>query len=125
MELKNSIEQNRESLQGGTYGVFLLLDVQNGTVFEGPLDEISLFRGALDVFALVDVGPEVLEVLDLDEVPDIGERGGDDGGFRDLGGGGDWRCHVLKVDMGFECLLWWFLLTMSSSRGFFGDVSYV
>ncbi len=34
-----------------------------------------------------------MEVGQLDEVPDVGERGRDYGGLGDGGGGGRWGCH--------------------------------
>lgn len=70
--------------------MLLLLDLQNGTILESPLDDISLRRNtALDVLALFQGGPEVAEVLELDQVPDIAELGLDDGGFGDRGRGWD------------------------------------
>ncbi len=65
--------------------MLLLLHIQHGAVLESPLDDISLWGSALDVLALGELGPEVVEVLEFDQVPDAGEGGGDDGGFGDGG----------------------------------------
>jgi hypothetical protein len=37
--------------------------------------------------------------LKLDEVPDFGERGADDGGFDDRGGGRDWSRHLVGLGL--------------------------
>lgn len=73
------------------YRVLLLLDLNDGSVLEGPLDNVGLLAGALDVLAAGEGRPELGEVLDLDVVPDVGERGADDGRLADRGGGGDGR----------------------------------
>lgn len=72
-----------------TYGVLLLLDVQNGAVLEGPLDDVGLGAGALDHLALLELAPEGGELLELDEVPDGAEGGLDDGRLADGGGCGN------------------------------------
>lgn len=56
-------------------GVLLLLDLNNGAVVEGPLDNVGLGRGTLDVVGGLEGSPELGEVLELDEVPDVRERG--------------------------------------------------
>lgn len=56
-------------------GVLLLLDLNLGAVLEAPLDNVGLLACALDVLGLVESGPELGEVLELDVVPDMGERG--------------------------------------------------
>lgn len=56
-------------------GVFLLLNLNNGTILESPLDNVSLLAGSLDKLAALKVAIELGEVLELDEVPDVGERG--------------------------------------------------
>jgi len=71
--------------------VLLLLDLDDGAVLEGPLDDVGLLGSALDVLRAAEGRPELGEVLDLDEVPDVGERGTDDGRLADGGGGGDGR----------------------------------
>ena len=55
--------------------VLLLLDLDDGAVLEVPLDNVGLLRGALGVLGLVESRPELVEVLELDEVPDVRERG--------------------------------------------------
>jgi hypothetical protein len=74
-----------------TYRVLLLLDLNDGAVLESPLDNVGLLRGALDVLGAAEGRPELGEVLDLDQVPDVGQRGADDGRLADGGGGGDGR----------------------------------
>lgn len=71
--------------------MLLLLDLNDGAVLESPLDNVGLLAGALDVLRRAEGRPELGEVLDLDEVPDVGERGADDGRLADGGGGGDGR----------------------------------
>lgn len=55
--------------------VLLLLDLNDGAVLELPLDDVGLLRGTLGVLGLVEGRPELVEVLELDEVPDVRERG--------------------------------------------------
>jgi hypothetical protein len=55
--------------------VLLLLDLNNGAILEVPLDDVGLLRSALGVLGLVESRPELVEVLELDEVPDVRERG--------------------------------------------------
>jgi len=81
--------------------VLLLLDVQHGAVLEGPLHDVSLVRRALGVVALGQLAPEVREVRQLDQVPDGGERGVDDGGFGHGRGGRDAGGHGLVWLTGF------------------------
>jgi hypothetical protein len=89
-----------------TYRVFLLLDLNGRAVLEGPLDHIGLIRGSLHELALLEGRPELAEVLELDQVPDIAEGGLDDSRFADGGGGGDASRHcgfygaIGFVDMG-------------------------
>lgn len=73
--------------------VLLLLDLDNSAVLEGPLDNVGLVGGALDPVALVKSGPELAEVLELDQVPDIAEWRLDDGRLADGGGSGDTGRH--------------------------------
>lgn len=69
--------------------VLLLLDLQLGAVLEGPLDDVGLVRGALDPFAVGQLGPPLRKGGQLDEVPDVGEVGLDNGRLLDVGGRGD------------------------------------
>jgi hypothetical protein len=92
-----------------TYGVLLLLDLNDGAVLESPLDNVGLLRGALDVLGAAEGRPELGEVLDLDQVPDVGQRGADDGRLADGGGGGDGRhfgvCCRCFGELGFVLLV--------------------
>jgi hypothetical protein len=69
--------------------VLLLLHLKNLAILERPLDDIRLLRGALDVLALLQLGPELAEVLELDQVPNVAEGRVDDGRLADEGGCGD------------------------------------
>lgn len=62
-----------------THGVLLLLDLDRSAVLEGPFDHVGLVGRALDPVALFERRPELAEVLELDQVPDIAERRVDDG----------------------------------------------
>ena len=73
--------------------MFLLLDLEGLAVLECPLNDVGLGRGALDEFALLELRPELAEVLELDQVPDIAEGCVDDGRLANGGGSGDGR-HV-------------------------------
>ena len=83
--------QKSEKIAIATYRVLLLLDLNDRAVLESPLDNVGLLAGALDVLRRAEGRPELGEVLDLDEVPDVGERGADDGRLADGGGGGNGR----------------------------------
>jgi len=61
--------------------VLLLLDLQNVTILECPLDDVRLLTRSLDILRRLQCSPEVGKVLELDVVPDVGEGGFDDGGF--------------------------------------------
>ena len=63
--------------------MLLLLDIQHGPILERPFHNIRLWGSTLDDLALVELGPESGEVLEFDQVPDLGEGGGYDGGFAD------------------------------------------
>lgn len=73
-----------------THRVLLLLHIQHRPILERPLHNIRLLGRALDPLALLELAPELAEVLQLDEVPDGGEGRGDDGRLADRGGGWDW-----------------------------------
>ena len=72
-----------------TYAVFFLLDLNNRPVFECPLDNIGLVADSLDEFGCLESRPEVGEVLQLDMMPDVGERSSDDGALNDSRRGRD------------------------------------
>ena len=63
--------------------MFLLLYIQDRPVLECPLDHVGFGRGTLDMLTLLKLAPEAVKLLELDQMPDLGERGGDDGGFAD------------------------------------------
>lgn len=63
--------------------MLFLLHLLLRAILESPLDNVGLMRDTLNVVALVKLCPEVVKVLELDQVPDLGKRGGDDGGLCD------------------------------------------
>ena len=74
--------------------MLLLLHLQHRPVLKRPFHDVRLRRDfALHVLALVELGPELVEVLELDEVPDVRQAGPDHGGFGDRRGGWDAGCH--------------------------------
>jgi len=73
--------------------VLFLLDLKHGAVLERPLDDVCLVRRSLDELALLKLGPELAEVLELDQMPDIAERRFDDGRLADRGGCGNASGH--------------------------------
>jgi hypothetical protein len=75
------------------YRVLLLLDLDGTAILEGPLDYVGLLGYTLDELALLESRPELAEVLELDQVPDIAEGCLDDGRLADGGGGGDTSRH--------------------------------
>ena len=78
--------------------MLFLLYLLLSAIFECPFDNISLMRDTLDVMALVDLGPEVMEVLELDQMPDLGKRSSNDRGLCNGGRGGDTACHISYLD---------------------------
>jgi hypothetical protein len=80
--------------------VLLLLDLEGLAVLECPLNDVGLGRGALDKLTLLELRPELAEVLELDQVPDIAEGCVDDGRLADGGGSGDGRhCEWVQLVM--------------------------
>ena len=73
--------------------MLLLLHIQHRSILKRPLHHIRLRARPLHMLGCGKLGPEIVEVLQFDQVPDVGERGGDDGGFGDGGRGGDTRGH--------------------------------
>lgn len=63
--------------------VLFLLHFLLSAILKGPLDNVGLMRGTLDMMALFKLCPEVVKVLKLDQVPNLGERGSNDGGLCD------------------------------------------
>ena len=49
------------------------------------------------MMALIELGPEVVKVLKLNQMPDLGKRGVDDRRLCDGGRGGDAACHVERT----------------------------
>ena len=104
--------------------MFLLLHLELSAVLECPLDNIGLIRCALDELALLEAGPELAEVLELDQVPDIAEWRLDDGRLVDRGGGGNAGGHggdLVRVQlMWLEIggLVWWIQREISEKWGF-------
>lgn len=82
--------------------VLLLLDLEDGAVLEGPLDDVGVGGRALHPLAGGEGRVELGEVLELDQVPDVAEGGFDDGGLEDRGGGWDagHDCGECEVDVG-------------------------
>ena len=65
------------------YRMLFLLHLLLSAILKGPFDNVGLMGGTLDMMALVELCPEVVEVLEFDQVPDLGERGSNDGGLCD------------------------------------------
>lgn len=61
--------------------MFLLLHLLLRPIRKRPLHHIRFGGGTLDVFAFLQFTPEDVEVLEFDQVPDLGEGRGDDGAF--------------------------------------------
>ena len=80
-----------------TYRVLLLLDLEDSTVLEGPLDNVSVWGASLYPFTLAQGRVELGKVLQLDEVPDVTKRGLNDGRLEDRGGSGNARSHFVVL----------------------------
>lgn len=78
--------------------MLFLLHFLLSAILEGPLDNIRLMRDTLDMMALFKFCPEVVEVLELDKMPDLGKGSGDDGGLCDGGRSGDAARHIGYLD---------------------------
>lgn len=76
-------EVDNGKIKHPSYRVLLLLHLLLSAILEGPFDDIGLMRDTLDMMALFEFCPEVMEVLELDQVPDLGKRGGNDGRLYD------------------------------------------
>ena len=92
--------------------MLLLLDLEGLAVLEGPLDDVGLGGCALDELALLELRPELAEVLELDQVPDGAEGRVDDGRLADGGGGGNGRhgggCVVVLSKGRKKVCFWYF-----------------
>ena len=80
LEQKEVGEGKREH---GLYRMLFLLHLLHSAILKGPLNNVGLMRDTLDVMALFEFCPEVVKFLELDQVPDLGKRGGDDGRLYD------------------------------------------
>lgn len=69
--------------------MLLLLDLLLSSILESPLHNVGLRGCTLDMTALVELAPEFVEVLQFDQMPDLGERSGYNGALGDGRGGGD------------------------------------
>lgn len=67
--------------------------MQHSAVLEGPLDNIGVRRGALNPLALLQLAPELGEVLQFQQVPDIAGVSFDDCGLANRGGRGNRSGH--------------------------------
>ena len=94
----SSKQQNGSRLEGeqGTHRMFLLLHIQDGPIFERPLHNVRLWGCTLYMLTLLELAPKFVDVLELDEVPDLAKGGGDDGGFGDGGRSWDGGRHLGK-----------------------------
>ena len=63
--------------------MLLLLNLQHGSIRKVPPHDIGLRTGAFDVICGFDRRPELVEFLELDEVPDLTQWGLNDGGLKD------------------------------------------
>ena len=64
--------------------MLVLLELKNIAILERPPHDVGLLAGALDVLGLGDSRPELVELLELDEVPDKRDGGLDNGTLDDL-----------------------------------------
>jgi hypothetical protein len=103
--------------------VLLLLDLDGRAILEGPFDDVSLVGCAFDELALLESRPELAEVLELDQVPNIAERRLDDGRLADGGGSGNTARHyVLNVQLILWRVFWWALRRFRANIGYGGVV---
>ena len=58
--------------------MLLLLDFQHVAIIERPPNNVRLLVRALDRLGALEGGPELAKVLQLDEVPDVRQRGLDE-----------------------------------------------
>lgn len=94
--------------------MLVLLDLDLGAVLEGPPHHVRLVADALDVLGALKGGPELGEVGQLDEVPDVRERGANYGALHHLvGGGNGFGCHF-RLDDRSSCRGVWAGVTVDS-----------
>ena len=65
--------------------MLLLLNLHDSTILEAPLHDVRLLRCTFDILALADSRPELGEVLQLDEVPDVAQWRTNDRALHDGG----------------------------------------
>lgn len=80
----------------GTYGMLLLLHLENSAILEGPLDDVRVGRRSLDPFTVIQSGVKLVKVLQLNQVPDIAERRLNDSRLANKGRSGDSGRHFAK-----------------------------
>lgn len=74
--------------------MLLLLHIIHSAIGERPLHYIRFRRSAFLMFATGEFGPEVMECLQLDEMPNCRQRCRDDRGFGDGGRSGNGAGHA-------------------------------
>lgn len=74
--------------------MLFLLHLLLGAILEVPFDNIGLGRSTFDMLALVDLSPEFVEFLKLNQMPDLGQRGGNYGRLCNGSRGGDPARHT-------------------------------
>ena len=55
--------------------MLFLLHLLLSAILEDPFDNVGFGRGTLDMVTLIELGPEVVKVLKLNQMPDLGKRG--------------------------------------------------
>lgn len=76
------------------YRMLFLLHLLLSAVLEVPFDNVGLGRDTFDMLTLVDLSPELVEFLKLNQMPDLGQRGGNYGRLCNGGRGGDPARHA-------------------------------
>ena len=74
--------------------MLFLLHLLLSAIFEDPFDNVGFGRGTLDMVALIELGPEVVKVLKLNQMPDLGKRGVNHRRLCNGRGSWDAACHV-------------------------------
>lgn len=68
--------------------MLVLLDLDGCPILECPSVHVGIGAGVRHLLGLVESSPEFMEVAELDEVPDVGERGLEDSADANFVGGG-------------------------------------
>ncbi len=55
-----------------TYRVFLHLDIKHSPILECPFHHVCLMGDTFDMLTIGKVGPPLVKVLELDQMPDMG-----------------------------------------------------